>query len=235
VIAGIIVALPDELDTLTSVSIEKGRCVPVADNVLVAYSGAGGKNAQAAAKLLVAKGASALISWGCAAGLAAPLKPGELLLADSLLDSDYQRVPFDLRWQQHTKTVLAKTLSVQTGCLVESKQLVSSAQDKRQLHTATNAAILDMESVAVAKVALHYQLPFLAIRAVADPVSMSLPNAVQHALNAQGDLELGKLGWFLITHPSEIVGLIKLGLHFSAAKKTLARVATQLDTIINFS
>lgn len=234
-IAGIIVALPDELDTLTSVSIEKGRCVPVADNLLVAYSGAGGKNAQAAAKLLVAKGASALISWGCAAGLAATLKPGELVLADSLLDSDYQRVPFDLRWQQHTKTVLAKTLSVQTGCLVESKQLVSSTQDKKQLHTATNAAILDMESVAVAKVALHYQMPFLAIRAVADPVSMSLPHAVQHALNDQGEIELGKLGWFLITHPSEIVGLIKLGLHFSAAKKTLARVATQLDTIINFS
>ncbi len=234
-IAGIVIALPDELNTLTSMTVEKGHCVAVTEHVLVAYSGAGGKNAQAAAKLLVAKGASALISWGCAAGLAASLKSGQLVLADALLDSERQRIPMNLRWQQHTATVLAKTLSVQTGCLIESKELVSCAQHKKQLHTTTNAAILDMESVAVAKVALHYQLPFLAIRAVADPVSMNLPKAVQHALNAQGDIELSKLGWFLIFHPGEIIGLIKLGLHFSTAKKTLAQVAAQLDAIINFS
>ncbi len=233
-IAGIVVALPDELDTLTSIVIEKGTCVAVADKLLVVYSGAGEKNAHKAAELLIAKGATCLMSWGCAAGLDQSLKPGDLVLANILLDADRQRVNFDVSWHQYSKLMLQKSLKVLSGCLLESKELVSSSDEKKSLHLATNATVLDMESVAVAKVAVAHQLPFLAVRAVADPVTMSLPKAVQHALTPQGDIVLRKLGWFLVCHPSEIVGLIKLALHFSAAKKTLSKVAKQLDVLLQF-
>jgi adenosylhomocysteine nucleosidase len=235
VITGIVVALPDELSTLTSSSIEKGHYVAVTDHLLVAYSGAGEKNAQRAANLLVSHGATALISWGCAAGLAAHLKPGDLVLADEIVDADHRQVEFDRRWQSQCKKILAAHLAVQSGRLVSSNQLISSSRDKKRLHLATNAIILDMESAAVAQVATEQHLPFLAIRAVADPVSMNLPQAVQHALNEQGDIVLSKLGWFLIAHPSELVGLVKLGLHFSAAKKTLERVAKQLNTLLQLN
>jgi hypothetical protein len=86
-----------------------------------------------------------------------------------------------------------------------------------------------MESVAIAKVAKAHALPFLAIRAIADPVTMDLPVAVSHAFNQQGDVELGKLLRFLLTHPLELKGLITLGQHFSAAKKTLSFVAKELE------
>jgi len=228
---GIIVALPDELITLTSLSLEKGQTAQISDTVLVIYSGAGSKNAQAAAERLIAQGVTGLISWGCAAGLAPTLKPGDLLLADSLLDHAQKPVHFNLDWQQQSKVILSATLPVQTGCLLESQQLVSSPDAKKQLHIDTHAAALDMESVAIANLAWQHQLPFLVIRAVADPVTMRLPNAVQHALNEQGDVVLSKLGWFLIAHPSELWGLIKLGLNFNAAKKTLSQVSKQLNLI----
>ncbi len=90
-ITGIVVALPEELTTLTSKKIDKGRCVFIADKLLVAYSGAGPVNAQAAAELLASKGATRLISWGCAAALSETLKPGDLILADKLIDADNAR------------------------------------------------------------------------------------------------------------------------------------------------
>lgn len=228
---GIIVALPDELITLTSRSLEKGQAAQISETVMIIYSGAGSKNAQAAAEQLITQGVTGLISWGCAAGLAATLKPGDLLLADSLLDHAQKPVRFKLDWQQQTKDILTAIMPIKTGCLLESQQLVASSDAKKQLHLDTHAAILDMESIAIANVAWQHQLPFLAIRAVADPVTMNLPNAVQHALNSQGDVILSKLGWFLIAHPSELWGLIKLGLNFNAAKKTLSQVAKQLDLI----
>ena len=62
-ITGLVVALPEELTTLTQKKIAKGRCFFITDKLLVAYAGAGPANAQSAAELLVAQGATRLISW----------------------------------------------------------------------------------------------------------------------------------------------------------------------------
>jgi len=70
---------------------------------------------------------------------------------------------------------------------------------------------------------------------IADPVNMSLPLAINYSLNDQGDIMLGKLLLFLFLHPTELPGLIKLGLHFNAAKKTLKSVANHLGTMADFN
>lgn len=228
---GIVVALPEELPTLTSKKIPPSAL----NSVLVICSGAGGENARKAAETLVSNGATHLISWGCAAALSPELKSGDLTLADSLLDTQHVQITIDSAWHAQVKNSLAKSLSVHTGTLLESLQIVALSSDKKQLHTKTNAIVLDMESVAIAKVAQEKNLPFLAIRAIADPVTMDLPKAVSVAMNDKGKVLISPLLKYLLLHPSELPSLIKLGLHFSAAKKTLKHVATQLDTIINFS
>jgi adenosylhomocysteine nucleosidase len=91
-----------------------------------------------------------------------------------------------------------------------------------------------MESGAIAKVAVEANLPCLVLRAIADPVSMSLPHAVVFALDEQGRVHIGKLLRYLLTHPWEIPGLIQLGWHFRAAQKTLKIIAKQLNEIILF-
>jgi adenosylhomocysteine nucleosidase len=234
VITGIVIALPEELGTLTSKKIEKGHCVFIADKLLVTYSGAGSENAQAAAELLTSKGITQLISWGCAAALDETLKPGDLTLADTLIDSDNTRIDIDSDWHRYSKNLLSKVLTVHTGRLAESKSIVSTSNDKQQLQSATGAIALDMESVAVAKVARQHALPFLAIRAIVDPVSMDLPQAINHALDDQGDIVLSKLLLFIAQHPAELPGLIRLGLYFNAAKNTLKLVAKYLDNVASF-
>jgi adenosylhomocysteine nucleosidase len=229
VITGIVVALPEELSTLTSKKIDKGCCVFIADNIVLAYSGAGADNARTASELLIAQGASRLISWGCAAALDETLNPGDLVLADTLIDAENSRIAIRSDWHCHVKKLLSTSIKIQSGSLAESLTIVAAAKDKKHLHTKTGAVALDMETIAVAKAALQHDLPFLAIRAIADPVNMDLPKAINHSLNNEGDIMLGKLLLFIVLHPTELPGLIKLGLHFNSAKNTLKLIAKQLD------
>ncbi|TRW90871.1 phosphorylase [Candidatus Methylobacter oryzae] len=230
-ITGIVVALPEELSTLTSKKIGKGCCVFISDKIVLAYSGAGADNARAASELLIAQGAAQLVSWGCAAALTEFLIPGDLVLADTLIDAEANQIRIHNDWFELAKNLLSTRLKIHTGSLAESLGIVAAAADKKHLHTQTGAIAVDMESIAVAKVARQNNVPFIAIRTIADPAGMDLPKAINHSLNDQGDIVLAKLLLFLALHPAELPGLIKLGLHFNAAKNTLKSVAKQLDRL----
>lgn len=241
-ITGIVVALPEELVTLTSKPIEKGHCVFIRDKILVACSGMGPVNASAAAELLIAKGASRLISWGCAAALDPSLQAGDLTLADRLLDAGNEEIAANADWLDHARSVLTAAFadssihaSLYSGLLTESTGIVTSGKAKRQLHSITGALALDMESNAVAKVAQRHVLPFLAIRAIADPAGMGLPEAVVYATNADGEVSIAKLLGHLALHPAQLPSLIKLGIYFKNAKQTLKKAAERLESITEFN
>ncbi|MGZ5050570.1 MAG: phosphorylase family protein [Methylobacter sp.] len=234
-ITGIIIALPEELSTLTSKKLDKGCCAAISDNIVLAYSGAGAVNARAASEALIEQGACRLISWGCAAALSANLKPGDLVLANTLIDTDSAQLDTHPEWIEASQNLLPDSIKIHIGSLAESHGIVSSSTNKKQLHAGTGAIALDMESIAVAKVAKLYNLPFLTVRAIADPVDMDLPKAINHSLNDEGDVVLGKLLSYIALHPAELPGLIKLGLHFNAAKKTLKLVAKHVDHLTALS
>lgn len=227
---GIVVALPEELATLTNRKLERGKCFSLSDEVLVVYAGAGPNNAANAARLLLAKGADRLISWGCAAALAPQLRSGQLVIADRIF-FDQQIYEADKCWSDKVISRLGEKLAVGNGNLVTETRIVALSEDKQAIHRKTGAAALDMESGAIAKVASESNLPCLVLRAIADPVTLDLPPAVSQAMNEQGQVELGKLLRHLALHPWEVPGLIKLGLHFRAAQKTLKTIAKHLNEI----
>jgi adenosylhomocysteine nucleosidase len=237
VITGIVVALPEELSTLTSTKLTKGSSRFINNNVLVIYSGTGPINASSAAEHLISQGATKLISWGCAAALSETLKPGDLILVNELIATEENKatpLSVNAHWHQHTSELLATFVKVNCGGLAESKSIVSSSEHKKKIHTNTNAVALDMESIAIAKVANQHSLPFLAIRVIADPVEMSLPLAITHSINQHGDVVLSKLLAYLAWHPRELLGLIRLGLYFRSATKTLKLIARHLGPITLF-
>lgn len=232
-ITGILVALPDEINSLTNKKINKGDCVFISDRIIVTCSGAGPKNAAAASQLLIDKGAKKLISWGCAAALSPDLNSGDLVLPTQLKTESLQLISIASPWQKYTTDQLT-SLNPNTGLLIESSIVVADSTAKNTIHSQSGAIALDMESVALVQTAKQNNLPSLIIRCIADPVEMSLPKAVSYALNNQGDVIMRKLLWFLLTHPTELPSLIKLGLHFNAAKNKLKLVAKQLDIIASF-
>jgi hopanoid-associated phosphorylase len=233
VITGIIIALPDEISSLTDKKISRGESVFIDENTLVNCSGAGPKNAATASRRLIDKGAERLISWGCAAALSPELSPGDLILPQQLQTEDKQLFSIASPWLKHTTNQLS-SLKPATGLLAESTVIVAESSAKKAINSQSKAIALDMESIAIAQTAKQYNIPTLVIRCIADPVDMSLPKAVSYSLNQQGDVELPKLLWYLLTHPAELPGLIKLGLHFNAAKNKLKSVAKHLDIIVSF-
>lgn len=231
---GIVVALPEELATLTSSKPVQGECFALNDRVFVVYAGAGPLNAAKAAHSLLGKGVATLISWGCAAALSPDLQPGDLCLPDWVFSEQGERYSTDAQALQHLQSLFLENLTINTGALLESSRIVADCREKQSLYSKTGAVALDMESAAVIKVAQTENLPCLVVRAIADPVSMNLPEAVMQALNSQGQIELTKLLGYLLTHPWQIPALIKLGLHFHAAQKTLKIVAYKLNDFLDF-
>ncbi|MEN9757653.1 MAG: hypothetical protein RL755_1840 [Pseudomonadota bacterium] len=240
-ITGIIVALAEELSTLKTLpnvlwerSLRRGKFIFLTDEIMLVYSGAGAQNASKAAELAISKGATQLISWGCAGALSHELKMGDLVLADSLLDSNGTETPVNATWHQHARNILGSSVAVYKGALLNSSDVVSTAQEKQAIFEKTGALALDMESHAIAKVAQHYALPFLAIRAIADPSSMDLPVALSNALNEEGEVEISKILFSLARNPKEIPHLIQIAQYFQIAKQKLSAVAEQLPQIIAF-
>lgn len=233
-LTGIVVALPEEVATLSSQKLAQGESIRLGKNILLILSGTGPRNAELAAKALIDQGATRLISWGCAAALAPELKPGNLRIPERILSEQGQAISTDPLWQRHALKLLANHLPAAAGSLIESSKIVADSASKRSLYQQTQADALDMESAAVIRVAHHAQLPCIVLRAIADPASMSLPPAVIQALNPQGQVDIKRILQHLLSHPWEVLGLIKLGLHFNAAQKTLKLAAKQLDNLIHF-
>ncbi len=186
----------------------------------------GRDNAASAAHELLRADCKALLSWGCAAGLAQKLLPGDCLIPQSVISEEFSTaIAVDDLWHHSIYKRLSPLTRLYTEPLVESSGLISAAADKIALGKRTGAYGLDMESVAIGRVATQYNVPFVAIRCIADPVSMSLPDSVTIALNGVGGLNIPKLLMHTLLHPSNIAGLIKLAANFKAAQNSLAQSA----------
>ena len=232
-LTGIIIALAEEISSLTDQKIVKGECISLNDKTLLTLAGTGPENAHKASQLLIDKGAERLISWGCAAALSDSLKPGDLVIANQLLSEKKQTLSITSPWSRYVQQLLT-SLNPHPDLLVESSCIVGESTDKKSIQQQSGGIALDMETIAIAQAALQHKLPVLVIRSIADPVSMNLPKSISYAQNEQGDIVLSKLLRYLLTHPADLPGLIKLGLHFNAAKNKLKLVAKQLDTIVSF-
>lgn len=231
VITGILVALPEELHTLTTTKIKQGECITVAKNTIIILSGAGPDNARIAAQALIAQGAQQLISWGCAGALAPHLKAGDLVIPALILTQDNKLITTHTQWSKQITEILENSIKYYTDTLLESDSVVALVHTKNKLHQATHALAVDMESGAIARIAEQAQIPFIALRSIVDPANLDLPQAINYAMTESGVVCIPKLLLYLCAHPNEIPRLIKLGLNFNAASKTLKTIAQQLPQI----
>lgn len=222
--------MPEELSTLSPVKLARGEVFSLQTGIKICLSGAGHDNASQAAKKLLDQGAAQLVSWGCAAALAPHLKSGDLVVTSQVIAKG-QSIENSREWSDQISDLLAIDQSLSGVALASNYGLITSSKEKLGLYTETAAVALDMESAAVASVAYDAQLPFVAIRAIADPAAMSLPPAILKALSPSGEVVLSILLRHILLHPWEIPALIKLGWHFNAAQKTLTGVSKQLDQI----
>ncbi|HTG16632.1 MAG TPA: phosphorylase [Blastocatellia bacterium] len=218
---GIVVSLSRELKSLTRQTIPVGDWRAITDNTLVALSGIGAERAYAAGALLVSQGATALLSWGCAAALDDRVSPGCLILPERIIGANGEIHRVSTEWHRRLYQALESKHPVRTEALVESDVVVKTSAEKRALAKRTQAAATDMESAAQARLAKDYGLPFIAIRAIIDTPSTDIPENVLEALDPEGNINLWKL--LSSTVPADWIKIVQLGIQFNAAQRTLKK------------
>jgi len=218
---GIVVSLPWELKSLTRDAISVGAWKAISDNVLVALSGIGPERAYAAGAVLVAQGATALLSWGYAAALDDRLRPGYLLLPAVVVGADGALHPVSADWHRHVRETLCPKQRFCSDALVESDVIVNSSREKHALAIRTRAVATDMESAAQGRLAEEHRLPFMVIRAIVDTAVTAIPQQIVDTFNRQGECKARHILLNAARRPAEWVALMRLGMQFNAAQRAL--------------
>jgi adenosylhomocysteine nucleosidase len=224
--SGIVVALPAEARSMGITGLRLGDCRPWHGG-WVALSGPGPANATPAAERLLACGVRSLASWGIAGGLDPVLRPGDLLIADRVLDRHRTEgfVP-DPDASRRLVDALQGSLRIRRGALWSSDAPAESATGKGALASRTGAVAVDMEAAAVAAVAARSNLPFVAVKAICDPAGREMPPSVVRAFTASGGVAgLPVLAAVFGAGPAQWRSLARLARDFASARRTLAIAA----------
>jgi nucleoside phosphorylase len=210
---GIVTALASEARTLTRRRLRVRTALALEHGGALWLSGMGQEAARQAALGLIESGATALVSFGVAGGLAPGLRSGTLICPSCVLDErshDYQPDP---AWRASIIRRLATTQlpRADEGTLLSLPIPLLSVEEKGAMRERHQALAVDMESAAIAAVAGEYRIPFVVLRAIVDERDDNLPLELQAGIDAWGRPRLARLLVILLRHPhllAELPGLV---------------------------
>jgi hopanoid-associated phosphorylase len=178
-----------------------------------------GRNLTASLKQGIARGATGLISFGVAGGLAPHLAPGTCVVASAIV-SENLRLLTDRAWSQKLLDTMPDAVH---GVLAGAPRPVRTPAEKRALNRGTGALAVDTESHVVAQTAVAFGLPMAAIRVIADPAHRGLPDAAMVAIRPNGTTDVLAVLRSLMRRPSQMRALMRTALDARAARATLLR------------
>jgi hopanoid-associated phosphorylase len=198
--------------------------IALAISPLVLCSASDPARAEALARDLVAQGATALLSFGIAGGLAPGLRSGDLVIGTAVRTSAGG-------WACDpglAARLMAALPGASRGLVWGGDVIVDTSAAKAALHRDSGADIVDLESAALAAAAVAAGLPFGVLRAVADPAAHGLPPAALVGLDAEGRPAVGPVLRALARSPGQLPALIRLGRQSGTAMAALLAAARAL-------
>ena len=176
---------------------------------VVTFAAAGSpERAHARARGWIADGrVRALMSFGLCGGLDPTLAPGTVLVSHQIKMPEGHTLRFDERW---ARAIAARIPDSRVAPLLGVDTAAVTAEDKRALYARHGVPALDMESRGVAEAAHEARIPFVALRAVADPAERSLPSAALNAINAHGRMRPLNVLLGLLRRPRDFAALLAL-------------------------
>jgi hopanoid-associated phosphorylase len=191
----------------------------------VVSSGARPQKARWLARDLVKRGATRLLSFGIAGGLAPDLPLGSLVIAtqvkarDGVWNCDHD-------W---LSVLTQKFPAAHCGPIWGSEVIVSSVRDKRGLYEKSRCLIVDMESQCAAQIAAEAHIPFTVLRAVGDTATMAVPPVVMQAIGEDGHIRALHALWQLVKRPQQIPALFHMARGSGKALSVLKEAAELLS------
>jgi hopanoid-associated phosphorylase len=223
---GLIAALPAEVRCFThTVSLLN---VPFAINPHLTgiVCGIGRDHAGAAAKTLLDLDIDALVSWGTAGALSPDLRSGDLMLPEKILSVDGRWFVTDKIWLDRIRFSLQPvSLRIHNGPMTDTREILSGAAQKRELHLRTGALAADMETAAIMENASARNVPCIAIRSVVDEAHMAIPEALVRHIDRYGRPQPAGLILEIFRSPRLLGALWRLGIAMHRATSTLKTVA----------
>lgn len=220
---------PARLGVVTSLQAEADclRRSPEEASTLTYVSGGSALRARAGAEALRDKDVIGLVSFGLAVGLAPVLRPGDVVVADSVVLPSGRSVATDATWRMALLPLLSGSgIKVRVARIAGSDEQPTSAGAKRRAFQATFAAALDTDSHAVAEVAAAAGLPLLVVRAVAEPAEDMRPAVAFAANGADGQSRSLAVIGHLAKRPWEIPAAWRFSKNGRLALDALRRVTS---------
>ena len=186
--------------------------------IRIGVSGANAARAEDIAKRFCADGARAILSVGVSGGLDPALEPGNLVIGAAVVDGAgalYESDPGLLAAMRGDAGRKARIFG--------ADDIIDSAEAKAALFRNHQAVAVDMESHGCARAAAEAGVPFLAVRAIADPADRALPPAALGAVAPDGSTRVLKTLGAALRDPGQFPELMKLGEDSAAATRTLRR------------
>jgi adenosylhomocysteine nucleosidase len=192
---------------------------------LILCAGPGPGRANACAEQMLAEGATTLMSFGLAGGLDPLLQPGDLVLSQTVIAADGKIHEADDTWRRTIVERIAGISRTKTGSMLTVERPITSIGEKRRLQEIHGAVSVDMESAGVAAAADAAGVPFLGLRAIADPAGRALPTTALDGLAADGTTRPTAVLMGLLIRPWELAALCRVARDSRAGLESLRRVA----------
>ncbi len=190
----------------------------------VVQSGMGFANARRATQALVdAHTPKWVLSVGFSGALLPEMKVGDLVMANSIVDTHGHEIKVDLKISEEPQN------GIYVGRLVNTDEIVRTVAEKKQLAETHAAIAVDLESLAVAQVCRETKTPFLAVRVMSDDLSADLPPEVLSVIGSTGAVRVGSAIGSLWKRPGSIKDLWRLR---ESAHQAAKRLATFLDGVL---
>jgi adenosylhomocysteine nucleosidase len=197
--------------------------------VILASTGDGPENAGRGARALFERfPVSGAIVVGVSGGLSPALAPGRVLAGRDVLEEGRQPVPPpDADWLRRAVQDAGAT----PATLVSSRTLLCTARSKQEAYAALPAGIVasvDLETAAFARAAADRGLPWLALRAIADPAEESLPLDFNTLRDASGAVDRRRVAWRALRRPGLVAPLWRLHRRVGLCAESLRRAVSAL-------
>jgi adenosylhomocysteine nucleosidase len=168
----------------------------------------------------VRQGYRGVISFGVAGGLAANLRTGDWVVASAVLDAHVPHAT-DTAW---SSSLVATIPGATYAPILGVDAPVAEPAMKRQLHMATGACAVDMESHVVVRLAAAHGLAFAAVRVIIDPAERTIPPAALLGMRPDGSANAWAVLRDLVARPSQLLSLVRIAADSFAARAELLRV-----------
>ena len=154
------------------------------------------------------------------------MRAGDIIVSTEVVDEDRRWLSSDRLRPRISE--LVREIGAVEGPVLGVQMALATKTDKRQAWKETGAIAVDMESVVVARAAAALGIPFVVLRAIADPAVRELPPAALVPLEEDGTPALGQVLASVLRRPKQLPNLLTVALEARQALQALVGPARAL-------